>query len=585
MKSALTIFVLFCACSASVAQPPEFIPLVRGWYCNFSNVLGWKCSPDKDGKPAAVEPQHETQNPVSILDSEKFELQEQSYLGAVVGWHMNVGLGSPVQEVKILIDTGSADAWVVASSRGAVDSTTTSRLRGTRIQNRCTVYPEPNMAIGIGANRTYYNSSTVGGKFCAKGPEWGYDYHISASASVVDKYTFRPGYGTDSNCSQPTYDFLTNETAVGKQVKKAMHVFLSKKIKKNGEQVYPKYCPYGGIIVKDKMTPLPADVGANSNIYQDIATKRAAASVIQATTQQKGFNLEFQAVTQMPPGQAGGALQTTSGLLGLDQLSAIGPRAGQKRGDMTKLKRSEEDSIRRFTLYLPRWKSEEHKMPHPPALYLGPPPAHLYNGSFFECDSIKNAKDSLSDVWTTNMVGFATSDGKVQQGIFNPGAKSGHKNDKPYTLLNEEVPNDNVAVIDSGSSSTMIPTRIFHLLQSAYQGGIPEDITFEFAFKGGDRYRTVSVAASHFVAPPISSEPGQGATLALGISMPSKAEMEAMFKKDCGHRILCATGFRPMSLVKNDMKSMGWLMGAQWTTAQVHQFDFETGRVSMAHLS
>merc|ERR1719353_524189 len=602
------------------------VPLIRGWLCDFNSV-GWEClPPTAEGNGVPADP-------------------NQKVKGSIVGWAMHVGVGIPAQKQKLTIDTGSADLWITAAPRGSSTDLSSKKLRGsaaanTNADNVCRAYPEPNQCLGIAPNKTCFTAGRLGEKpvKCTSAGGVGYDYHTSITATIVEPYTFRGGYGTDSNCSKGTYDFLTDASHVDSTTAAAMKTYLAKpgkmKTGKDGSMRYPKSCPYGGLIVRDIFTPV-ADIdlsnaaakpnigAAGGNSFMTIAEERAAAELRAGAMDTGtgtdtgtgsrrrplpagGFGVDFQALTAMPPGQAGGMGKNSNGLVGLDRLSAIGPHAGMKRGALKQALASgtsppvtNDDGITRFTLHLPGWKPQNaQKEPsaaaprtQPATLYLGPPPRAAYSGAFFDCMPIANVKDTLTDVWTVNIVGFMTSDSRIMLGVFNTSASTNSMAGTAaggggYILLNADRPDDNVAVVDSGTSSTLIPKQLFDRLRDAYHsgnGGVPRDIDFVFALQGArGGYRNVTIPVEQFVAPPAPDAPLSAEDKAMGILPP--AEMKAWMAKRCetDPKMLCTPGRVPLSLAKNDMSSMGSLLGVQWVTALVHQFDFTTGRVSIA---
>jgi len=624
----LRVFLFAALVLFAAAQPPptspvnlgfSMVPLVRGWFCSFSNSIGWSCrEPEKH-----LDEEAET-TPVAEL-VEGFELEPHYFLGSIVGWSMHVGVGTPPQKQKLTLDTGSADVWITAHSQDTASSST-KKLRGSvdlHPDNVCQTYAEPKMCIGIASHKKCYTDTFIQQHTvqCAAGAQ-GYNYHKSSSALIKTPYVFRGGYGTDSNCTKESYDFLTNTALVGETVSEAAQTYLKTKMKTNketGVKVYPKSCPYGGVIVRDSFTP--AGVQTAHSQYQDVAIARAQktqALRAQATTTteksrrsltgKKGFSVTFQALTEMPPGQAMGMGQKSNGLFGLDQLSAVGPRAGEKRTDKKKgiTHEPNNNGIKKFTLYLPTWKptpttttgTVPKKFETPPTIFFGAPPKTVYKDEFFETAPLANTKDSLSDVWTFNMVGFMTSDGKVKQGVFNESAatQSSSSDDSgtyTYALMNSDKPDENVAVVDSGTSSTLIAPSTHAAMRAVYHDaptdgikGIPSDTNLIFAIQGADGkgYRNITLPLEQFLAAPITDGEPTEQEKELGLEGPAMRANEA---KMCNTnpKVICTQDKRLVSLMKNDMKSMGWLLGVQWVTAMVHQFDFNTGRVSIAEFA
>lgn len=633
------IFLVVVAASHDTASQSEVqlgkqpVPLIRGWLCEFSNSVGWECLAQQ-----TLPPTNEGTSPSDEF-AQSLELEPQEFMGSIVGWTMHVGVGMPAQKQKLTIDTGSADLWITAAPRGSSTALSSKKLRGSAAANAnadnvCRTYPEPNQCIGNAPNKTCFTAGRLEEEpvKCTSAGGVGYDYHTSTTATIVEPYTFRGGYGTDSNCSKGTYDFLTDASRVGSTTAIAMKTYLTKpgkmKTGKDGSMRYPRSCPYGGLIVRDIFTPVadigPSNVSAKPNIgaaggnqYMEIAEERATAKLRAAAvgtgpgSRRKplpagGFGVDFQALAAMPPGQARGMGKNSNGLVGLDRLSAIGPYAGMKRDTLKQALASgtsppvtNDNGITRFTLYLPNWKPQNaQKEPSaaaprtlPATLYLGPPPRAAYSGAFFDCAPIANVKDTLTDVWSINIVGFMTSDGRIAQGVFNTSAATNSAAGTAaggggYTLLNADRPDDNVAVVDSGTSSTLIPKQLFDRLRDAYHsasGGVPRDIDFVFALQGArGGYRNVTIPVEQFVAPPAPDAPLSAEDKAMGILPPAK--MKVWMAKRCGTdpKMLCTPDRVPLSLAKNDMSSMGSLLGVQWVTALVHQFDFTTGRVSIA---
>merc|ERR1719201_2885255 len=513
------------------------VPLIRGWFCDFSTSIGWECTdPDQKAEGSLQKSDDSTLAPLPSDEfTQSLDLEPQEFMGSIVGWAMHVGVGMPAQKQKLTIDTGSADLWITAAPRSSSPASSSTKLRGsaaanTHADNVCRAYPEPNQCLGIAPNKTCFTAAHLGEKpvKCTSAGGVGYDYHTSTTATIVEPYTFRGGYGTDSNCSKGTYDFLTDASHVGSTTATAMKTYLAKpgkmKMGKDGSMRYPKSCPYGGLIVRDIFTPV-ADIdlsnaaakpnigAAGGNQYMAIAEERAAAELRAGAMDTGkplpagGFGVDFQALTAMPPGQAVGMGKNSNGLVGLDRLSAIGPNAGMKRDALKQALASgtsppvtNDDGITRFTLHLPGWKPQNaQKEPsaaaprtQPATLYLGPPPRAAYSGAFFDCMPIANVKDTLTDVWTVNIVGFMTSDSRIMQGVFNTSASTNSMaataaGGGGYILLNADRPDDNVAVVDSGTSSTLIPKQLFDRLRDAYHsgnGGVPRDIDFVFALQG-----------------------------------------------------------------------------------------------------
>merc|ERR1719353_2003685 len=298
------------------------VPLIRGWLCDFNSV-GWEClPPTAEGNGVPADP-------------------NQKVKGSIVGWAMHVGVGIPAQKQKLTIDTGSADLWITAAPRGSSTDLSSKKLRGsaaanTNADNVCRAYPEPNQCIGIAPNKTCFTAGRLEEKpvKCTSAGDVGYDYHTSTTATIVEPYKFRGGYGTDSNCSKGTYDFLTDASRVGSTTATAMKTYLTKpgkmKTGKDGSMRYPRSCPYGGLIVRDIFTPVadigPSNVAAKSNIgvaggnqYMAIAEERATekrrAAVVGTgkPLPAGGFGVDFQALTAMPPGQAVGMGKNSNG--------------------------------------------------------------------------------------------------------------------------------------------------------------------------------------------------------------------------------------------------------------------------------
>jgi len=193
------------------------------------------------------------------------------------------------------------------------------------------------------------------------------------------------------------------------------------------------------------------------------------------------------------------------------------------------------------------------------------------------------------------MVGFMTSDGKVRQGVFDESAATHSPEDSSseFKMINSNNVDENVAVVDSGTSSTLIAPATFKALRAAYYDepsnsggikGLPTDIKFTFAVQGADGkgYRNVTLPLEQFMAPPLVDKPLTAEQKELGL--PDNKTMKANVKKMCATnaKFLCTQDEQSITLMKNDMKSMGWLLGVQWVTSMVHQFDFQTGQVSIA---